>query len=353
MFIIKKRRIGINYPTYFIADIAANHDGNFNKAIDLIYSAKESGADAAKFQHFKAETIVSKKTFDRMKFKFSHQKNWKKSVFEVYREASINFSWTAKLKKECDKAKIDFFTSPYDLDYVNELKKYVCAYKIGSGDITWIEFLQKIAQTNKPVILATGASSLLDVKKAVSNILKYNKNLSLMQCNTNYTGVYENFKYINLRVLNTFKKNFPHLTLGLSDHTPGHSTVLGAITLGARIIEKHYTLSNNSSGPDHNFSMNPKSWREMISRSRELELSLGSDIKKIEKNELYTSIIQRRSIHINKELKKGSKINKKDIICLRPALPGSVKPHQYNKIKNKRLIKKIQSGEILYWKNLK
>ena len=104
MFIIKKRRIGINYPTYFIADIAANHDGNFNKAIDLIYSAKESGADAAKFQHFKAETIVSKKTLDRMKFKFSHQKNWKKSVFEVYREASINFSWTAKLKKECDKA---------------------------------------------------------------------------------------------------------------------------------------------------------------------------------------------------------------------------------------------------------
>ena len=110
-FKIKNKPIGINYPTYFIADIAANHDGNIKKAIELINLAKESGADAVKFQHFTADTIVSKKTFDSMNNKLSHQKSWKKSVFDVYKDASLNFTWTSKLKKECDKINIDFFTS--------------------------------------------------------------------------------------------------------------------------------------------------------------------------------------------------------------------------------------------------
>lgn len=205
---IKNRKIGIKYPTYFIADIAANHDGSLNKAIDLIHEAKDSGADAAKFQHFKAQTIVSEKSFKEMNSKLSHQKNWKKSVFQVYKDASLNLNWTSKLKKECDKVGIDFFTAPYAMNLIDHVDKYICAYKVGSGDISWIEALEKMSKNKKPMILATGASNLIDVKRAVKSILKLNKNLCVMQCNTNYTASKNNLKYINLNVLKNIKNYF-------------------------------------------------------------------------------------------------------------------------------------------------
>ena len=133
-----EKKIGLNYPTFFIADIAANHDGSLNKAIDLINLSAENGADAAKFQHFKADTIVSDIGFRKLKTK-NHINLVGKSVYEVYKEASINLSWTEKLKKECDKCGIIFFTSPYDLSLVDYVNKFVPAFKIGSGDITYLE----------------------------------------------------------------------------------------------------------------------------------------------------------------------------------------------------------------------
>ena len=344
---LNNRIIGKNKPTYFIADIAANHDGSLQKAIDLIYMAKEAGADAAKFQHFKAETIVSKNTFDKMKDQMSHQKKWKKSVFDVYKAASIKWEWTEKLVRACKKAKIDFFTAPYDFDYIDKVNKYVPAFKVGSGDITWDDALVRIANKNKPIFLATGASSIKDVKRAYKIISKINDKICIMQCNTNYTGSLENFKFINLNVLKEFKKIFPKVILGLSDHTPGHSTVLGSIALGARVIEKHFTYSNKANGPDHYFSMNPKTWKEMIDRSRELELSLGSKIKKVEKNELETVIVQRRGAHLLKNMKKNEKIKKEFLNFLRPALKGSVKPYELKKVIKYKLKKKKLIGDIL------
>ena len=234
-----------NNKTYFIADIAANHDGSLSRAKKLIRLCAKAGANAAKFQHFRAETIVSDHGFRKIG-KITHQKSWKDSVFEVYKKASINLKWTKELKKECAINKIDFLTAPYDLDYVDYVNKYIPAYKIGSGDITWKEILIKIAKKNKPVLLATGASTLDDVKKAVECIYKYNKKIILMQCNTNYTNENENFNYINLNVLKNFKKIFgSRVILGLSDHTPGHTTVLGSIALGAKVIEKHFTDDND------------------------------------------------------------------------------------------------------------
>ena len=262
---INKKNIGLNEPTYFIADIAANHDGDLQRAKDLIYLAAEAGANAAKFQQFKAETIVSNEGFKNLGNNIAHQSSWKKSVFEIYKDASINLDWTEILKETCDEANIDFFTSPYSLELVDYVDNYVPAYKIGSGDITWIEIIKKIASKNKPYILATGASNFDEVKNSVNEAISINPNMAILQCNTNYTGDIENFNYINLNVINTYRKIFPNLVLGLSDHTPGHTTVLGAITLGARIIEKHFTDNNSRNGPDHLFSMNPKSWKEMIS----------------------------------------------------------------------------------------
>ena len=350
---IKNKKIGENYPTFFIADIAANHDGNLNKAIDLIHLSAENGADAAKFQHFKAETIVSDFGFKKLKSKKSHQSQWKKSVYEVYKDASINLEWTEKLKKECDKCGIIFFTSPYDLDLVDHVDKYVPAYKIGSGDITYLEIINKIAKKNKPVILASGASTLKDVDRAIKEILKNNKNLCLMQCNTNYTAEKSNLKYINLNVLKTFKKRYPKILLGLSDHTEGHATVLGAIALGARMIEKHFTDNNYKEGPDHKFSMNPKSWKEMIERSRELESSLGSGKKIVEKNEIETVILQRRAIRSKTKLTKGSKLKSSNLISLRPCPKNGILPFEINRVAGKILKKNIEKGDVIKWKDLK
>jgi N-acetylneuraminate synthase len=340
-FKINNRTISNKSRTYFIADIAANHDGNLNRAKKLIYLAAKSGADAAKFQHFKAETIINKNQFDKMP-KLGHQSGWKKSVFEVYKKASINNKWNKELLKVCKKNKIDFMTSPYDLNYVDQLNKYICAYKIGSGDITWKEILEKISKKNKPVILATGASNFDEVKNAVKTIKKFNKKIILMQCNTNYTGKVENFKYINLNVLKTYKRYFKDTTIiGLSDHTPGHTTVLGAIILGAKVIEKHFTDNNLRKGPDHKFSMNPNDWKKMVIESRNLENALGNGIKIIEKNEKETSLIQRRGVYASRNIKKGEILKKDMTISLRPKLINTISSFEIGKFLGKKLKKNI------------
>ena len=347
MIKIGNKEISLRNKTYFIADIAANHDGNLSRAKKLIHLASKAGADAAKFQHFSAKTIVSDKGFKSLGKKSSHQKNWGKSVYDVYKDASINLNWTKELKKTCDEAGIHFFSSPYSFEMVDHLEKFVPAYKIGSGDINWLQIIEHISKKNKPVILASGAANFDDVDKAVKSIKKYNKKIVLMQCNTNYTASVENFKYINLNVLKEYKKKIKNVILGLSDHTFGHSTVLGAVTLGARVVEKHFTDNNNRVGPDHKFSMNPKTWREMVNATRELENSLGNGIKRVEKNEEETVILQRRAIRIKVEIKKGEKVKKENIIPLRPC-PKNAYPLQ--KIKNiigKKAKRNLATGEYI------
>tara|TARA_B100000242_G_C43052894_1_gene492034 strand:- start:1303 stop:2355 length:1053 start_codon:yes stop_codon:yes gene_type:complete len=342
---IEGKIINQKNPTYFIADIAANHDGDLERAKDLIYLAAESGADAAKFQHFEAKTIVSDIGFKSLGKNFSHQAEWKKSVYEVYEEASVDWSWTEEIKNTCKKAKISFFTTPYSLEIVDFIDKYVPAYKIGSGDITWLPIIEKIAHKQKPYILATGASNFSDVINAVNCALKINTEFCIMQCNTNYTNNLENFKYINLNVLKTYKQMFPNVLLGLSDHTPGHATVLGAVALGAKMVEKHFTDDNSRNGPDHTFSMNPKSWKDMVNRTRELEAALGGGIKKVENNETETVILQRRSYRANKNMFKGHIIQKDDFSCLRPCPSEAVLPSI--RIIGKTLTRSISLGDFI------
>lgn len=344
---IQGRIIGLSHPTYFIADIAANHNGSLSKAKDLIYLAKKAGADAAKFQHFRAEKIVSKFGFESMEKQLSHQAKWKKSVFEVYRDASVPWEWTEELKRHCEEVGIHFFSAPYDLEAVDMLDAYMPAYKIGSGDITWYELLDRIASKQKPVFLATGAATLDEVKAAVQRIVGVNPKLCLMQCNTNYTGSRENFRYINLNVLKTYAKEFPEVVLGLSDHTPGHTTVLGAVTLGARAIEKHFTSDRSQEGPDHSFSMDPKDWREMVDRTRELELSLGIEEKRIEENERETVLIQRRCCRAARDLEPGEILTREHIDLLRPVKPGAFLPPQIGELVGRRVKRFLPKGEAI------
>jgi len=167
-----------------------------------------------------------------------------------------------------------------------------------------------------------------------------------MQCNTNYTSSKENFKYINLNVLNSYKKAWPRVVLGLSDHTAGHTTVLGAVSLGARAVEKHFTDNKKKDGPDHHFSMTPFEWKEMIERTRELELALGSEEKFVSENEKETLIIQRRCLRAAEDLKKGKFIEEKDLIALRPAPLDSIKPYEKKVLLGKKLKKNIKKGDF-------
>ena len=341
---INRTRIALDAPTYFIADIAANHDSDLQRAQHLIHLAAQAGANAAKFQHFKAESIVSDYGFKQLGGQLSHQKAWKKSVYEVYQDASLQAEWTATLKASCEQAGIDFFTSPYAQDMVEAVGPDLPAYKIGSGDITFLSLVEHIAKKNKPVLLATGASTLEEVKRAVACIVHHNPQVVLMQCNTNYTASRDNFKYIQLQVLSTYQREYPGMILGLSDHTPGHSTVLGAIALGARVIEKHFTDDNSRTGPDHLFSMNPTSWRDMVERSRELEMALGDGVKTIEANEQETARLQRRCLRLVRDLPAGSVLAAADLEALRPVHPGSYEPFRLHELVGKRLLAAQPAG---------
>jgi len=351
-FKIGKNIISANSPTYFIADIAANHDGDLEKAKQLIYMAKEAGADAAKFQHFKAKTIVSDYGFKNLGSKASHQKNWDKSIYEVYEDAEVPLNWTQELYDTCKKAKIDFFTTPYDINDIEFMDRYIPAYKVGSGDITYHQIIKKMAIQNKPMLIATGASKIDEVIDVMKMVEKINKNIVLMQCNTNYTANDENLKYINLNVLKSYALMFPNAILGLSDHTLGHTTVLGAVALGVKVIEKHFTDNNDLKGPDHKFSMNPRSWKEMVDATRELEYALGSGIKEVEDNEKETIVLQRRCLRASTDLKVGDIITSEMIDILRPAPKNSILPYELDRIIGKPLINNITKGDFLSFKDI-
>lgn len=345
---VKQRAISLSDPSYFVADIAANHDGDLQRAIDLIWKAKEAGADAAKFQHFLAKDIVSDYGFRKLGGQVSHQAKWTKPVAEVYRQYELNRDWNQALCEAAEQAGIDFMTTPYDFAATDSVAPMVAAMKIGSGDITWIDSVSHIAAQGKPVFLATGASVMADVERAVDAVLARTSQIALMQCNTNYTGEVENFRFINLRVLTRFAERWPGMVLGLSDHTPGHATVLGAIALGARVIEKHFTDDNGRDGPDHPFSMNPESWREMVDRSRELENALGDGVKRIEENERQTAVVQRRCLRLTRAMKAGAILAAGDLEALRPAPDGALPPYRAGEAVGRALAVDKEAGDALY-----
>jgi N-acetylneuraminate synthase len=344
-----KKSVGLEHPTYFVADISANHDGDLERAKLLIRLCAEAGADAAKFQNFRAAKIVSERGFKSMGGQLSHQSKWKKSVFQVYREATLPWEWTPDLKRECEACGIEYFSAPYDLEAVDMLDPYVSLFKIGSGDITWPEMLRQVAAKQKPVLLATGASEMEDVQYAVGEVLKVNSQLVLMQCNTNYTASLENFRHIHLRVLQTYAGMFPSVVLGLSDHTPGHATVLGSVALGARVIEKHFTDDNAREGPDHPFSMTPSTWREMVDRTRELEYALGSSQKFVAENEQETVVVQRRCLRAVRDLSAGTVLSAPMLEALRPAPKDAVMPFDLARVVGKKLLRDLPQGEHLRW----
>jgi sialic acid synthase SpsE len=190
------------------------------------------------------------------------------------------------------------------------------------------------------------------VQRAVHTVLKLNRELVLMQCNTNYTASLENFDHINLNVLKTYASMFPDVILGLSDHTHGNATVLGAVTLGARVIERHFTDDNEREGPDHKFALNPDDWAHMVSETRQLERALGSADKFIAANEQETKVVQRRCLRAARDIQEGEILDRAMIDVLRPATPGAIKPNELENVVGTRAIRAITAGQELRWTDL-
>lgn len=344
---IGKRKIGEAQPAYFIAEIGANFDGSLETAKEYAKVAKECGADCAKIQSFKSKKIVSGRGFASMKLKGVHG-SWDKSVDKVFEEVEFPREWHKAFFEYCWKIGITPSSAPYDFEAVDLLEKVGTEfYKIGSGDITWLEMVEYIARKGKPVMLATGASTLAEVDEAVRVIEKTgNKDLVLMQCITNYPSKFES---ANINVLNTYREAFGSV-LGYSDHTPGDVVPLGSVALGAKVIEKHFTFSRKNKGPDHPHSMEPQEFADMIQRTRALEKALGSSRKEVVAEESETVIVQRRGLTVTRDVKKGEVLKKNDIVELRPAL--GIYPKYKEAVIGKRLKKGLKTGQPLRWDDI-
>ena len=266
---IGSRLVGNNLKCYIIAEIGSNFNGKISSAKKLIKLAKESGADAAKFQSFTPETIISRRGFEK---KVAFQAKWKKSVWEVYDEAQLPFTWHKELSDYAKTIEIDFMSSPYNYEAVDLLVRLnVPAIKIGSGEITNLEFLKYVGKTMKPILLAVGASTMHEVREAIMTIRSTgNKKIILMQATTQCPSPIED---ANLNVLEMFKRQLK-INVGYSDHSTGDLAILGSVALGACVIEKHFTEDTKMNGPDHPHSLDPTGFREMVKKVRMMENAL-------------------------------------------------------------------------------
>jgi len=342
--IIANKIIGKKQKVFIIAEAGVNHNGNINLAKKLIDAAKIAGVDAVKFQTFKSENLVIKNT----KMTDYQKKNVgkKESQLKMLKKLELNYEDFIKLKKYCNKKKIIFLSTPHSKDAIDFLEPLVSAYKIGSGDLTNLPFLKKIAKTKKPIVLSTGMANLKEVREAINVILPINKKLILLHCTTNYPCP---LKEVNLRAMLTLKKEF-NLPVGYSDHTLGIMVPIMAVALGARILEKHFTLDKNLPGPDHKASLNPKELEEMVMAVRDTEDALGSDKKIPTENERNVKKFVRKSIVAKIDIPKGNVIKKNMLTIKRPGI--GISPKQINKIIGCVTKKNIRKDTLINWNQL-
>ena len=342
---IVNKIIGEGNPCFVIAEAGVNHNGDFYMAKKLIDAAKEAGADAVKFQTFVAEEVV---TITARMAEYQEKNTGKKETqLEMIKKFELSSPNFLELKKYCDKKGIIFLSTPHTEDAAEFLKPLVTAYKIGSGDLTNLPFLKKIAIKNKPIILSTGMSNLSEVAEAVSVIAKTgNKKIILLHCTTNYPCPPDE---VNLRAMITLKKEF-NLPVGYSDHTKNIFAPIMAIAMGATVIEKHFTLNKNLPGPDHKASLEPAELKEMVYNIRQAEKILGSDVKKPAESEKKIMKIVRKSIVAKRDILKGEKITGSMLVIKRPGT--GIEPKYLNRIINKKTKKDIKKDQLISWKDI-
>lgn len=344
---LANRIIGEKTPVFIIAEAGVNHNGKVELAKELIDIAAQSGADAVKFQAFKAENIVTEKAE-----KAAYQKKGtaynEKSQFSMLKQLELSKKDFTKLCDYAHKKKIIFLATPFDKESVDLLDDLnLPAIKISSGEITNLPFIRYIAEKKKPIILSTGISTIDEIEDALNVIHQSgNDNLILLHCVTSYPA--EKCE-MNLRTIKTLKEHFEH-PVGISDHTLGIIIPIAAVALGAVVVEKHFTLDRTMQGPDQKMSLEPDELAEMVKSIREVEEALGDGIKKPTRAEKEIKVAVRRSIVAKVEINKGDIITERMLDFKRPA--NGLEPKFSNKIIGLRAKKRIKPDELITFDNL-
>ncbi len=316
-----------------IAEAGVNHNGDIEKAYQLIDAAKEAGADYVKFQTFKAENLVTKDA-TKAKYQIENTKN-NDSQFQMLKQLEINEEDHLNLINYCETQGIKFLSTAFDLDSINFLKDKIDFYKIPSGEITNYPYLVKVAKLGLPIVMSTGMADINEVKAAYHVLVDNGinpKEITILHCNTEYPTPMED---VNLKAMLHIQREIG-VAVGYSDHTLGIEVPIAAVALGASVIEKHFTLDRNLPGPDHKASLEPHELKAMVSAIRNIEKAIaGSGVKAPSKSELKNKAIARKSIHLIKPCKKGNLIEEDNMIALRPG--DGITPMEWESIKGKKL----------------
>lgn len=352
------REVGRGKPAYIIAEVGSNFDGDLTRAKELALRCKEAGADAYKIQNFLAPRIVSDEGFRNLKVAF--QSHWKSSVVDVYRKAEFPREWVRELAGYCGSIGIDFMSSPYDFEAVDMLEAIgVTAHKIGSGEIDNLRFLEYVAKTGKPVIIGAGAATHEEVSAAVAAIRdEGNDNVIVLQCVTNYPSPIAD---ANLAAMTALGASCGTL-YGYSDHTigptqggddpiDGLTVPLGAVALGACVIEKHVTDDPSRTGPDHPFAMTiGGNFAQMVRGIRAMESALGDGAKRLMPSEQETVVIQRRGAYASRDIAQGEAFSDENVVLLRPAV--GVKAGDISKLLGRPAARALGAGSPIRYDDI-
>ena len=328
---------------FIIAEAGVNHNGSIETAKKLIHIAAACGADAVKFQTFKADSLVS---INAQKAQYQlNTTSHDESHLEMIKSLELDLADHKILIKECHKKKIMFLSSPFDIGSINLLIKLkLNIFKIPSGEITNLPYLYAIGKLNKNLILSTGMSNITEIKNALNVLIKSGtskQKITILHCNTEYPTPFQD---VNLKAMTTIGKVFD-IKYGYSDHTLGIHIPIAAVAMGASIIEKHFTIDKNMSGPDHKASLEPSELKKMIASIRDIEIALGDGIKQPSKSEFKNTQIARKSIVAKIFIKKGNTFADENITTKRPG--NGISPMLWNKVINQKAIKNFYPDDLI------
>jgi N-acetylneuraminate synthase/pseudaminic acid synthase len=340
---IGKRIISETSPVFVVAELSANHNQDFNRALEILHAAKEAGADAIKLQTYRADTITL--DCDDPCFQINEGTIWDgTTLYKLYEQAYTPWEWQPKLKEEANKLGMECFSSPFDFTSVDFLEKMdVPAYKIASYEINDIPLIRKVAALHKPVIFATGIAYPEDIERALQVCHEEgNEDIVLLKCVSSYPTPYEE---VNLNVIPTLAKTYDCL-VGISDHTMGTIVSAGSVALGVKMVEKHFTLRRADGGPDSAFSMEPEEFAQMVKDIRIMEKALGSseyrltDTQKLEHD-------GSRSLFVVRDIAAGEALTPENIRSIRPG--NGLHTMYYEEVLGRKAKTFLRKGTPLSW----
>ncbi|MEC0129074.1 N-acetylneuraminate synthase [Paenibacillus pabuli] len=323
---------------YIIAEVGVNHNGSLDRALECVDQAVLCGADAVKFQTFNSKKLVTRHA---QKAEYQMENTGEAgSQLEMLQQLELSHSDFIEIKSYCDKREIDFLSTPFDeesADFLNSIQ--VDAFKIGSGDMNNIPFLQKVDQYGRPIILSTGMAELIEIRESLEVITK--SNVSLLHCTSDYPAPVED---VNLLAINTMAVEFKKV-IGYSDHTKGIEVSVAAVAVGAQIIEKHFTLDRTLPGPDHKASLVPEEFTALVKAIRTVEQAMGDGVKRCMPSEESTKSVARKSLVAGRAMQAGEQIKEQDIVIKRPGI--GIPPKYYFDFVGKVLSRDVEEDQLL------